>query len=267
MAKKYFWLKLKEDFFKSKEMKKLRRVAGGDTFSIIYLKMILSSIQTEGKLFFESVEDTFAEELAYEIDEDKENVELTLGFLTKHKLIEYGDHEDEFILDYAINNIGSESDSAERVRLFRERKALQCNEKLLQVTKCNTSVTKCNTEREKEKEKEKEKKKKEKNIDQKSSVDDQLEIDLFFDSIWIKYPKKQGKSSISKTQKNKLYKVGDELFRCIERYISEPDLKINGGWKELQQGSSFFNKTYLEYMDKEYKNGGNDNDRYSTDIF
>ena len=42
--KKYFWLKLKNDWFSSKEIKRLRNVAGGDTFTIIYLKMQLKSL-------------------------------------------------------------------------------------------------------------------------------------------------------------------------------------------------------------------------------
>ena len=31
--KKYYWLKLKKDFFNQKEIKKLRKIAGGDTYS------------------------------------------------------------------------------------------------------------------------------------------------------------------------------------------------------------------------------------------
>ena len=31
--KKYYWLKLKEDFFRQKEIKKLRKIAGGDTYT------------------------------------------------------------------------------------------------------------------------------------------------------------------------------------------------------------------------------------------
>ena len=50
MAKRYFWLKLKEDFFRQKEIKKLRKIAGGDTFTIIYLKLQLLSLQDNGKL-------------------------------------------------------------------------------------------------------------------------------------------------------------------------------------------------------------------------
>ena len=30
MAKRYYWLKLPEDFFRQKAIKKLRRIAGGD---------------------------------------------------------------------------------------------------------------------------------------------------------------------------------------------------------------------------------------------
>ena len=41
MAKQYYWLQLKEDFFRQKEIKLLRKIAGGDTYTIIYLKMML----------------------------------------------------------------------------------------------------------------------------------------------------------------------------------------------------------------------------------
>ena len=32
MAKKYYWLRLKDDWFNSKVIKKLRKIAGGDTW-------------------------------------------------------------------------------------------------------------------------------------------------------------------------------------------------------------------------------------------
>ena len=48
MAKRYYWLKLKDDFFTSKEIKKLRRVAGGDTYTIIYQIMLLLAIKSDG---------------------------------------------------------------------------------------------------------------------------------------------------------------------------------------------------------------------------
>jgi predicted phage replisome organizer len=68
MAKVYYWLKLNKDFFKGKEIKKLRKIAGGDTYTIIYLKLQLLSLKDEGKLYFDGIEETFAEELALELD-------------------------------------------------------------------------------------------------------------------------------------------------------------------------------------------------------
>ena len=162
-AKKYYWLKLKEDFFRDKKIKKLRRIAGGDTFTIIYLKMQLLSLQHEGKLFFDNVEENFVEELALEIDEEIENVSVTVAYLLKNGLLEEVE-DDSYILPQAIQSIGSESSSAERVRRHRAKKKKQLpepekNPELPEPEKpmlqCNTSVTNCNTEIEIEKEIEK----------------------------------------------------------------------------------------------------------------
>lgn len=139
--KKYHWLKLKNDFFSQKEIKKLRKIAGGDTFVIIYLKMQLKSIQSGGILQYEGVEDTFYEEIALDLDEDVENVKVTIAFLINNKLLEQIS-EEEYFLSKVPDLIGSETDSAERVRKHRENKKLKENI-LLQ---CNADVTKCNTE-------------------------------------------------------------------------------------------------------------------------
>ena len=72
MAKRYYWLKLPDDFFRQKPIKKLRKIAGGDTYTVIYLKMLLISLKNDGKLYFDGVEDNFCEELALELDEEEE---------------------------------------------------------------------------------------------------------------------------------------------------------------------------------------------------
>lgn len=133
MAKRYYWLKLKEDFFEQKIIKKLRRIAGGDTYTIIYLKLQLLAMKNDGKLFFEYVEKDFANELALELDEDVENVEGTLFFLEKNKLLEVISQE-EYFLPEVLKAVGSESASTQRVREFRER------EKQKELLQCNTNV-------------------------------------------------------------------------------------------------------------------------------
>ena len=158
MSKKYYWLKLKEDFFRQKEIKKLRKIAGGDTYTIIYLKMQLLSLQNEGVLKYEGVEENIAEQIALEIDEDVDNVQITLSFLMANKLIEEISKTDFFLVK-ANDCIGKEVDSAARVRAYRERKKQEekrIEEEKNKLLQCNGDVTKSNTEKEIDIEKEKE---------------------------------------------------------------------------------------------------------------
>lgn len=69
--KRYYWIQIEKDFFRNKEIKFFKNIAGGDTYTVIYLKMLLKSIDGEGKLFFEGFEKTFAQELALDIDEEE----------------------------------------------------------------------------------------------------------------------------------------------------------------------------------------------------
>jgi predicted phage replisome organizer len=183
--KKYYWIKLKPTFFTSKEIKKLRRIAGGDTYVVVYLKMQLLSLETGGKLYYDGVEDDFAEELALTLDEDTDNVKMTIAFLTKYGLLEQV-KEDEFFMPEVPINTGKEGASAQRVRKHRE---LQCNEKALQ---CNTDVTKCNTEIEKEKEKDIEIEieiERDNSADKPQSPFSYQQIVSMFHQICVSYPK------------------------------------------------------------------------------
>ena len=120
--KRYYWLKLKDDFFNQKEIKRLRKIAGGDTYTIIYLKMLLVSLKNEGKIYFDGIEDDFASEIALELDEDEENVKVTLAYLRSKGLVEMNS-EEEMTMQNMASLIGSETESAVRMRRSRNRKA------------------------------------------------------------------------------------------------------------------------------------------------
>lgn len=139
--KRYFWLKLHKDFFKRKEIKRLRKVAGGDTYTIIYMEMLLRSIIDEGKLFFDGLEDDFASELALDLDEDEENVKITIQYLLKTGLLEIRSDEEYYLPD-TKDSTGCETAVAVRVRRHREKqKALQCNADVTQVKHlCNGEI-------------------------------------------------------------------------------------------------------------------------------
>lgn len=73
----------------------------------------------------------------------------------------------------------------------------------------------------------------------------------FFDQIWKLYPKKEGKGQVSLTQKKKLYNIGlEEMTRAIERYKKA---KEGTDRKYLQNGSTFFNSGYVDYLDANYE--------------
>ena len=140
MEKRLYWLKLKEQFFQDKAMKKLRRMAGGDTYTIIYLKLLLLGLRAGGNLYYDRIEDTFAEELALEMDEDAENVQFCLIYLQKIGLIETVS-DNQLFLTETPELTQSEAQSTIRSRRCRQKKALQsgANAAMLQQS-CNADA-------------------------------------------------------------------------------------------------------------------------------
>ena len=118
--RKYYWLKLRDDFFSSKRIKKLRNMAGGDTYCIIYLKLQLLAMKNDGIIHWSGLEDNVAAELALDLDEKEDDVSVTLMYLLQVGLAETSDNID-FFFPYAVENTGSETSAAKRMRDMRER--------------------------------------------------------------------------------------------------------------------------------------------------
>ena len=237
MSKKFYWLKLRESFFDSKQIKKLRRMAGGDTYTIIYLKMQLTALKTSGIIEYTGLESDFVDELALDLDENPDDVRMTLAFLNSCNLIETSDGINYFLHE-VVENTGSESDSAQRVREYRERqKALPCN----------ADVTKCNTEKREEK-RENIEEKKEKKQKRRAAEKDTSYIDDMFERVWKLYPKKEGKHRVSKESKRKLYDAGeDTIVKAIENYKIKIE-KDKTADKYIKHGSTFFNGDWQDFV-------------------
>lgn len=243
MAKTYYWLKLHNDFFSSKRIKKLRKL--GSDFVIIYLKMQLLSLSDNGVIEFSGIEDDFASEIALDIDEDAAQVQLTIAYLQSCGLLEFG--KDTFILPYVEKITGSECDSAERVRKHRK------SQKMLH---CNADVTKCNTEIDIEIDKDIDINNNgdfnKKNDKQFCENNKQETCEQFFERIWKLYPKKLGKGQISYQKKVKLQNIGyEQMKRCIDRYIDKCN-RENTDNKFVMYGSTFFNSGYVDYLDENF---------------
>lgn len=155
MAKRYYWLKLPKDFFEDKAIKRLRQIAGGDTYTIIYLKMLLKSMEDDGKLFYEGIEDTICDEIALDINESADDVQVTISYLEKKGLLIVTDSEVE--LTRLTEMVGSETDKAELMRKLRNKEKGNNVTKISNnVTKALPTVTNCYTEKEIEIEKSRE---------------------------------------------------------------------------------------------------------------
>lgn len=71
-----------------------------------------------------------------------------------------------------------------------------------------------------------------------------------FESLWALYPNKKGKGRVSDAAKKRLQKYGfDQIKRCIERYMAD---QAENSWRKLQNGSTFFNSGYVDYLDENY---------------
>ena len=113
--RRFYWLKLSKDFFRQLEIKKLRMIAGGDTYVIIYLKLLLLSLDNDGKLYYDGIEDDFCEEMALATDEATDNVTVTVNFLMPHGIL-CKNAPDEYELTTCADMTGSEASSTSRSR-------------------------------------------------------------------------------------------------------------------------------------------------------
>lgn len=138
-GKRLWWLKLPKDFFTSNAViKKMRKLPGGDTYVVITLKLLLLSLDHDFRIYYEGVEDTFAKDIALTLDESAEAVDVTLRLLLQQGwLVE---ESAEILMSPKSQELaGSESESAKRVRDYRER--IKNKETAYLPLHCNKNVT------------------------------------------------------------------------------------------------------------------------------
>lgn len=278
--KKYYWLKLKTNFFDSKEMLRLRSIAGGDTYTIIYLKMLLLSLKTGGLLEYDGIDATQDEEIALLLRENLDNVKLTIAFLKRVGLLEMVNKND-FFLNQVPTLTGGETQGAERQRRHRENvKALQCHADV-------TPSSQNHNARDKSIEKEKENKSKKDKTYSPSLPSVAEDIVTFLNStVGSNYKSTTGKTRkliaarlaegftledfktvITKKAKEwqgtdmAQYLRPETLFGTkFEGYLNQPEVRNNGrspisrAEQERQEGIEVVNRLIAEYEEEERQN-------------
>lgn len=83
------------DFLDGLPIKAIRKFAGGDTYVIVYLRMLLKAQACKGYIRHQRILPTLSEEIALELGETKETVTATLvhpGKLSPHRETGNGKH-------------------------------------------------------------------------------------------------------------------------------------------------------------------------------
>lgn len=119
-TKKYYYLKLKENFFDSEEMIILQGMEDGYIFSDILLKLYLRSLKNEGKLMFKNLIPYTPELLAQVVRHPVEVVEKALNTFQQLGLVEILDNGAIYMMDIQ-NFIGKSSTEADRRREYDQR--------------------------------------------------------------------------------------------------------------------------------------------------
>ena len=129
--KRFYWLKIREDFFQDETMDWLQDQENGCTYIVLYLRLCLMTMNTGGELIRAIGNMTIPYEpkkISQKTHIDIDTVNVALSLFKRLGLIEET-QEGIPVLPKVNEMVGSESESAARVRRYRQRKkkALQSN--------------------------------------------------------------------------------------------------------------------------------------------
>lgn len=144
---KYYWLKLKRDFFKRHDIRIIEEMPNGKDYILFYLKLLLESIDHNGSLRFSDTIPYNEQMLSVVTNTNIDIVRSAMKLFVELNMMSVYDDQTIYMneVDKLIGSAAS-NDNANRQRRFRERQ----KQELLQnatdgVTKCNATVTDCVT--------------------------------------------------------------------------------------------------------------------------
>ena len=249
MDNKFYWLKLKRDFFKRHDIKIIEAMPNGKDYILFYLKLLCESVDHEGNLRFSSEIPYDENMLSVITNTNIDIVRSAIKVFSQLGMMELLD-DGTYYMNEVNKMMGSaiDNDNANRQRRFRERqKELALQERYDSVTKNNESKSK-SIELDKE-------------IDNKKEISKEKKYG--FETFWSAYPKKVGKEKCLNWFL--IHRPNDELLQkmltSIEaykntkqwsnpQYIPHPYTWLNQGrWDDEIEQETFtsYSKTHIEW--------------------
>lgn len=153
--KKYYWLKLKEDFFEDDTINWIEEQENGKEYCLFYLKLCLKSLKTNGILIRNVGQMLIpydVKKLAEITNTPADTVRVAMEVFKSIGLIQILENG-EIYMAQLKNMVGSETSKAQ---LMRNKRAREKEAKLAAGNNVTKALPNCYTEKEIEKEKEKE---------------------------------------------------------------------------------------------------------------
>lgn len=241
--KKFYWIKLKTNFFSREDIDFLLSQKNGAEYVVLYQMLCLNTANSDGRL-----ESKIGEMIVpYNADKivrdckyfDIDTVNIAMALYKRLGLI-YEEEDSVLKISNYDEMVGSETSSAQRVREWRKKKLLQCNQNVID------NVTQENREKSIEN---RYIDNRDKNNNNKMAIIDSKQSDFKelyseeFEKLWSHYPNKKGKDQA----KNKYIlarKQGttyEEVAQGLKNYINYIKLeKVDS--KFIKHGSTWFNQ-------------------------
>ena len=247
--RKYYYMRIKENFFDSDEIKLLESIPNvGYKYSNILLKMYLKSLKFNGRLMFNDTMPYNAEMLSVVTGHSIGDVKDAIEKFKALGLIEVFDSGEIYMLDIQ-SFIGKTSTEADRIKAYRREVA---QKKMQGVQMYNNSTPEIEIDIEKEidiknnivvPQSETSDNVSKSDLKKQQKAEEQKRLEEQFEIIWKKYPKKSGKPMALKAFL-KAVKSGvetDLISKKLDEYNQQ--IKLRGTEKQfIKNGSTWFNQ-------------------------
>lgn len=138
---KYYWFKLKDDFFKRHDIRIIKSMPNGKDYVIFYLQLLCESLSHNGKLRFNEEVPYNEEMLSIITDTNIDVVRSAMKIFIKLNLIEIMDDQTIYMTKLQ-NMVGSTTLGAEKKKLQRSRQQLELSQGGQKVDKCPPEIEK-----------------------------------------------------------------------------------------------------------------------------
>lgn len=120
MSRRYYWLKLKKDFFKRHDIRIVESMPNGKDYILFYLKLLCESVDHEGNLRFSDRVPYNEEMLATITNTNIDIVRKAVEIFTELEMMEMLDDGTIFMTEVS-GMMGCETEWAEKKRLYRDK--------------------------------------------------------------------------------------------------------------------------------------------------